>query len=190
MREKLVEYDRFFSHNVIALGRMVGIGVMSREDAISYAVTGPAGRGSGWSCDIRKHQPYSMYSKVDFKEVIRTEGDSYARYMNRLDEIEESLHIIEQLIDNIPEGKTMLMKPAKKIIIPQGLFYSNLETARGVLGVFIASDGVSDKPVRVHMCSPNYNNLWSLDRMARGSRVGDLIAIVSSLDLVIPDIDR
>jgi NADH-quinone oxidoreductase subunit C/D len=95
MREKLAEYDRFFSHNVIALGRMVNIGHLSKENAIAYGVTGPAGRASGWSCDIRKHIPYALYDQVNFKEVIRTEGDSYARYLNRLDEIEQSLCIIE-----------------------------------------------------------------------------------------------
>ena len=141
MREKLVEYDRFFSHNVIALGRMIGIGNMSKEDAISYAVTGPSGRASGWSCDIRKHQPYSLYDKVEFKEIIRTEGDSYARYLNRLDEIEESLHIIEQLIDNIPEGD-VLTKTKAIIKLPVGEYFQRIEACRGEFGVYIESRGL------------------------------------------------
>jgi len=107
MRKRLIDYDHFFSHNVIALGRMVHIGHLSKEDAISYGVTGPAGRASGWSCDVRKYKPYALYDKVEFKEILRTEGDSYARYQNRLDEIEQSLHIIEQLIDNIPPRRDL-----------------------------------------------------------------------------------
>ena len=188
MREKLVEYDRFFSHNVIALGRMVGIGVMSKEDAISYAVTGPAGRGSGWSCDIRKYQPYSMYSKVDFKEVIRTEGDSYARYMNRLDEIEESLHIIEQLIDNIPEGE-ILAKTKAIIKLPEGEYFQRIEACRGEFGVYIESRG--DKtPYRMKFRSPSMALVSAMPLICKNEKISDFIGIGGSMDYVIPDIDR
>jgi len=188
MREKLVEYDRFFSHNVIALGRMVGIGVMSKEDAISYAVTGPAGRGSGWSCDIRKHQPYSMYNKVDFKEVIRTEGDSYARYMNRLDEIEESLHIIEQLIDNIPEGE-VLAKTKAIIKLPEGEYFQRIEACRGEFGVYIESRG--DKtPYRMKFRSPSMALVSAMPLICKNEKISDFIGIGGSMDYVIPDIDR
>ena len=188
MREKLVEYDRFFSHNVIALGRMVGIGVMSKEDAISYAVTGPAGRGSAWSCDIRKHQPYSMYSKVDFKEVIRTEGDSYARYMNRLDEIEESLHIIEQLIDNIPEGE-VLAKTKAIIKLPEGEYFQRIEACRGEFGVYIESRG--DKtPYRMKFRSPSMALVSAMPLICKNEKISDFIGIGGSMDYVIPDIDR
>jgi NADH-quinone oxidoreductase subunit C/D len=188
MREKLVEYDRFFSHNVIALGRMVGIGVMSKEDAISYAVTGPAGRGSGWSCDIRKHQPYSMYSKVDFKEVIRTEGDSYARYMNRLNEIEESLHIIEQLIDNIPEGE-VLAKTKAIIKLPEGEYFQRIEACRGEFGVYIESRG--DKtPYRMKFRSPSMALVSAMPLICKNEKISDFIGIGGSMDYVIPDIDR
>lgn len=188
MREKLVEYDRFFSHNVIALGRMIGIGVMSKEDAISYAVTGPAGRASGWSCDIRKHQPYSMYSKVDFKEVIRTEGDSYARYMNRLDEIEESLHIIEQLIDNIPEGE-VLAKTKAIIKLPEGEYFQRIEACRGEFGVYIESRG--DKtPYRMKFRSPSMALVSAMPLICKNEKISDFIGIGGSMDYVIPDIDR
>ena len=153
MREKLKQYDRFFSHNVIALGRMIGIGKMTKEEAITYAVTGPAGRGSGWSCDIRKHIPYALYDKVEFKEIIRTEGDSYARYLNRLDEIEESLHIIEQLIDNIPEGD-ICAKTKAIIRLPEGEYYQRVEAAKGEFGIYIDSKG--DKtPYRLKFRSPS-----------------------------------
>lgn len=93
-----------FTGNIIAHGRLKGVGILSREDAISFGATGGTGRASGWACDVRKRHPYAMYDKVDFKEVIHTEGDCFARYMVRMEEIVESMNIIEQLIDNIPEG--------------------------------------------------------------------------------------
>jgi NADH-quinone oxidoreductase subunit C/D len=188
MRDKLKEYDRFFSHNVIALGRMIKIGVLSKEDAINYAVTGPAGRGSGWSCDIRKHIPYAMYDKVEFKEVIRTEGDSYARYLNRLDEIEESLHIIEQLIDNIPDGD--ICAKVKPIIrLPEGEYYSRVEACRGEFGVFIESRG--DKfPYRLKFRSPSMALVSAMPLICKNEKISDFIGIGGSMDYVIPDIDR
>jgi NADH-quinone oxidoreductase subunit C/D len=188
MRDKLKEYDRFFSHNVIALGRMIKIGVLSTEDAINYAVTGPAGRGSGWSCDIRKHIPYALYDKVEFKEVIRTEGDSYARYLNRLDEIEQSLHIIEQLIDNIPEGD-ICAKTKAIIRLPEGEFYSRVEACRGEFGVFIESRG--DKfPYRLKFRSPSMALVSAMPLICKNEKISDFIGIGGSMDYVIPDIDR
>lgn len=188
MREKLVEYDRFFTHNVIALGRMIGVGVLSKEDAISYAVTGPAGRGSGWSCDIRKHQPYSLYSKVDFKEIIRTEGDSYARYLNRLDEIEESLYIIEQLIDNIPEGD-VLTKTKAIIKLPEGEYFQRIEACRGEFGVYIESRG-EKTPYRMKFRSPSMALVSAMPLICMNEKISDFIGIGGSMDYVIPDIDR
>ena len=115
MPAKLKEYHTLFTGNVIAQQRMKGVGILSREDAISYGIAGPSGRASGWACDVRKNHPYAMYDKVEFNQVIRTEGDVFARYMVRLDEILESIHIIEQLIDNIPEGDyAVKMKPIIK----------------------------------------------------------------------------
>ena len=188
MREKLVEYDRFFSHNVIALGRMIGIGKMSKEDAISYAVTGPAGRASGWSCDLRKHQPYSLYDKVEFKEIIRTEGDAYARYLNRLDEIEESLHIIEQLIDNIPEGE-ICAKTKAIIRLPEGEYFQRIEAAKGEFGVYIESRG-EKTPYRLKFRSPSMALVSAMPLICKGEKISDFIGIGGSMDYVIPDIDR
>ena len=188
MREKLVEYDDFFSHNAIALGRMVKIGNLTREDAISYAVTGPAGRGSGWSCDVRKHKPYSLYDKVDFSEIIRNEGDSYARYMNRLDEIEESLHIIEQLVDNIPEGE-ILAKVKPIIRLPEGQYFQSVEAGKGEFGVFIESRG-DKNPYRVKFRSPSLAAVSAMPLICRDEKLTDFIGIGGSMDYVIPDIDR
>lgn len=188
MREALKQYHRFFTGNVIARGRMIGIGMMSREDAITWAVTGPAGRGSGWSCDLRKHAPYALYHKVDFREVVRTEGDSFARYMNRLDEIEESCHIIEQLIDNIPEG-AFAAKTKAIIKLPEGQYVQRVEAARGEFGVFIESKG--DKvPYRLKFRSPSMALVSIMPKVCKGEKIADLIGIGGSMDYVIPCIDR
>lgn len=188
MRRRLIEYEKFFTHNVIALGRMKKVGNLSLEDAINYSVTGPAGRGSGWSCDVRKHKPYSLYNKVGFKEIIRTEGDSYARYLNRLDEIDESLHIIEQLIDNIPDGE-ILAKVKPIIRLPEGQYYQSVEAGKGEFSVFIESKG--DKfPYRIKFRSPSLAAVSVMPLISKNEKLTDFIGIGGSMDYVIPDIDR
>ncbi|HMS34554.1 MAG TPA: NADH-quinone oxidoreductase subunit D [Ignavibacteria bacterium] len=187
-KKKLPEYDELLTGNIIFEERTKGIGYLSKEDAISFGVTGPSGRGSGFSCDIRKKQPYSAYDRVDFKEILFTEGDCYARYKVRIAEMWESMHIIEQLIDNIPEGDYKA-KTKAVIKLPPGEYYQRVETARGELGVFIVSDN-KKSPYRVKFRSPGFSNLSALDKMARGCKIADLIATMSTLDLVIPDIDR
>jgi NADH-quinone oxidoreductase subunit D len=187
-RKILPEYDQLLSGNIIFLERSKGIGRLPLEDAVSYGVTGPTGRASGFSCDVRKHEPYSAYDRVKFNEVLRHEGDTYARYMVRIDEMRESMNIIEQLIDNIPEGPfAVKMKPI--IRLPEGEYYQRVETARGELGVFIISDG-NKNPYRVKFRSPNFVNLGALNHISKGFKIADLVAIGGSLDLVIPDIDR
>jgi NADH-quinone oxidoreductase subunit D len=187
-RKILPEYDQLLSGNIIFLERSKGIGRLSLEDAISYAVTGPSGRASGFSCDVRKHDPYSAYDRVKFNEVLRTEGDTYARYMARIEEMRESMNILEQLIDNIPEGPyAVKMKPIIKL--PEGEYYQRVETARGELGVYIISDG-NKNPYRVKFRSPNFVNLGVLNHISKDFKIADLVAIGGSLDLVIPDIDR
>jgi NADH-quinone oxidoreductase subunit D len=187
-RKILPEYDQLLTGNVIFRERSKGIGKLTKEDAISFGVTGPSGRASGFSCDVRKHEPYSAYDRVQFKEILRPEGDTYARYVARIDEMWESMNIIEQLIDNIPEGPYAIkMKPVIKL--PEGEYYQRVETARGELGVFIISDG-NKNPYRVKFRSPNFCNLSVLNHIASGFKIADLVAIGGSLDLIIPDIDR
>ena len=188
MRKMLKEYDSFFSHNVIALGRMIDIGVLEMQDAVSYGVSGVSGRASGWSCDVRKHVPYAMYDKVDFKEIIRTEGDSYARYLNRLDEIEEALHIIEQLIDNIPEGD-FCAKTKAIIKLPEGEFTQRVETSKGDFLVYIDSRG-EKTPYRIKFRSPSMALVSVMPLICKGQKISDFIGIGGSMDYVIPDIDR
>jgi NADH-quinone oxidoreductase subunit D/NADH-quinone oxidoreductase subunit C/D len=187
-RKKLPEYDQLLTGNVIFRERTMNIGRMSLETAISYGVTGPAGRGSGFACDVRKLEPYSAYDRVKFNEIVATEGDTYTRYVCRMKEMWESMDIIEQLIDNIPEGPyAAKMKPVIKL--PEGEYYQRVETARGELGVYVISDG-NKNPYRVKFRSPNFSNLSVLNEIASGFKIADLVAIGGSLDLIIPDIDR
>ena len=173
MRGIIHEYHDVFTGNIIAQSRLKGVGVLSREDAISFGATGGTGRASGWACDVRKRIPYGVYDKVDFKEIVYTEGDSFARYMVRMDEIMESLNIIEQLIDNIPEGS----------------YYAAVEGSRGEFGVYLESRG--DKtPYRLHYRSTGLPLVSVVDTICRGAKIADLIAIGGTLDYVVPDIDR
>jgi len=187
-KAKIHEYDELVTGNIIFQNRMKGIGILSKEDAISYGCTGPVARGSGVACDIRKLYPYGVYDKVQFDEVLETGCDSFARYLVRVKEMYQSINIIEQLIDNIPDGDFQA-KTKAVLKLPKGEFYSRVETARGELGVYIVSEG-GTTPYRIKFRSPGFSNLSALDHMARGSKIGDLMATMGTLDLVIPDIDR
>ncbi len=188
MRRNLKEYHDIFTGNIIARQRLKGIGVLSREDAIAFGATGGTGRASGWACDVRKRMPYAAYDKVQFREIVRTEGDCFARYMVRMDEILESLSIIEQLIDNIPEGPYQeKMKPI--IRVPEGSYYAAVEGSRGEFGVYLESRG--DKtPYRLHYRATGLPLVGTINTITRGAKIADLIAIGGTLDYVVPDIDR
>ncbi len=188
LRPQLKEYHEVFTGNIIARQRMKGVGVLSREDAISFGATGGTGRASGWACDVRKRHPYGVYDKVDFKEIVYREGDCFARYMIRMDEIVESMHIIEQLIDNIPTGDYQVkMKPVIKL--PEGHYYAAVETSRGEFGVYIESRG-DKSPYRMKFRSTGLPLVSCIDTITRGGKIADLIAIGGTLDYIVPDIDR
>lgn len=187
-RKKLPEYDKLLTENIIFQKRMKGIGVLSKEDAISYGASGPVGRASGYSCDVRIHHPYSSYNTVKVNEILRTEGDTFARYLVRIQEMWESMSVIEQLIDDIPEGEFQV-KTNAVIKLPEGEFYQKVETARGELGVYVLSTGTKN-PYRIKFRSPGFSNLSLLNHIAVGGKIGDLVATMATLDLVIPDIDR
>lgn len=189
-KPKLEEYEELVSGNPIFQQRLRNVGILDSETALSIGSTGPVLRASRVPYDLRKIEPYGVYDKVDFNVAIGTVGDCWDRYYVRIEEMRQSLKIVEQLIDNVPEGKFMTRKPAVKLKLPEGRFYSQVETARGVLGFFIVSDGKRDIPYRAHFRTPNFNNLWAITKIAPGGRLGDLVSNLSSLDLVIPDIDR
>ncbi|MEJ7587478.1 MAG: NADH-quinone oxidoreductase subunit D, partial [Ferruginibacter sp.] len=187
-KSKVNEYSELVTGNIIFQNRMKGVGYLSAEDAVSFGCSGPTARGSGVSCDIRKLYPYEVYDQLDFEEILESGGDSFAWYMVRIREMHQSIRIIEQLIDNIPEGEFQA-KTKAVLKLPKGDFYQRIETARGEFGVYIVSEG-GTTPYRIKFRSPGFSNLSALNHMAKGSKLGDLVAMMGTLDLVIPDIDR
>jgi len=187
-KDKVTELEDLVTNNIIFRNRTEGIGILSKEDAISFGCTGPVARASGVDGDIRKRFPYTGYEQLDFEQCLHQAGDSFARYIVRIREMYQSIRIIEQLIDQIPEGDFQA-KTKAVIKLPKGEFYTRVETARGELGVYIISEG-GTTPYRIKYRSPGFSNLSALVHMARGSKIGDLMATMGTLDLVIPDIDR
>lgn len=184
----LKEYDKIFTGNVITQNRMVGVGYLSHDDAIAWSVTGPSGRASGWACDVRKTAPYSIYSELDFEQVVRTEGDSMARFKVRMDEIVQSAKIIEQLIDNIPDGEVCVKVP-KVLKLPVGHWFRTVEGCRGTFGIYLESNGTTN-PYRLKIVPPCLPAAAVVDHITRGNKIADLITIGGSLDYIVPDMDR
>lgn len=187
-REKLPEYDDLLTNNQIFRARMHNVGIISAKDAINYSMSGPSLRASGVAYDVRKADPYCVYDKLDWQVVTRTEGDSLARYLCRLDEIRQSLNIIEQALDMIPEGELNYKTPLKQKV-PAGEVYFHIESARGDVGVYLVSDG-SDKPYRLKWRAPSFINLGAVNEMVKGWKIADIVAIVGSIDVVMGEVDR
>ena len=188
MRKMLKEHHMLFTGNPIARGRMRDVGFLPLEKAVALGITGPAGRASGWANDLRKEEPYAAYGQLDFEQVLRTGGETFDRYIIRLHEIEQSLRIIEQLIDNIPEGG-YAEKTRAVITLPEGDWFQRVENARGQFGVHITSGG-GKTPYRVKFRSPSMVLVGALKEVAPGNKVADLIMLGGSMDYVIPCIDR
>ena len=187
-RARIPEYDELFSTNEIMLVRTRGVAVISGEDAIDYSMSGPSLRASGVNYDVRRADPYSMYDKLEFDVAVRTEGDTLARYLCRVEEIRQSLRIIEQALDMVPAGNpvpktSMAFKP------PAGEVYHHIESSRGDLGVYLISDG-SNKPYRLKWRGPSFMNLSAIGSMIRGWKVADAVAILGSIDIVLGEVDR
>lgn len=188
MPERLKEYHQLVTGNIIFQNRLKGVGVLSKEDAADYGVAGPSGRASGWACDLRKTNPYSIYSELDFEQVVLDGCDSFDRYLVRLKEIEQSCKILEQLVDNIPEGDYCAKVP-KIIKLPEGHWYQEVEACRGIFGVYIDSKG-EKSPYRMKVNGTCLRLAGVVDHLTRGEKIADLITIGGSLDYVVPEIDR
>ena len=188
LRPMVQEYLDVFGDNVITHQRLEGVGPMNLEDCINYAVTGPAGRAAGWHNDVRKNHPYAMYGKVDFEDITLTGADSMARYMVHIQEIYQSLNIIEQLIDNIPEGE-FYIKQKPIIKVPEGQWYFSVEGGAGEFGVYLDSRG-DKSPYRLKMRPMGLTLTGAFDKMLKGQKLADLVATGAAIDFVIPDIDR
>ncbi|MCM1522317.1 MAG: NADH-quinone oxidoreductase subunit C [Muribaculaceae bacterium] len=182
------EYNALFTGNVIARDRMENVGVLSRDKAISWAVSGPNGRASGWACDVRKNFPYAVYDEVEFDEIVLQEGDAMARFKLRVLEMEQSARIIAQLIDNIPEGEFQVKVP-KMLKIPAGHWFRMVEGCRGTFGLYLESDG-GTMPYRLKIAPPCLPAAAVVDLITEGQKIADLITIGGSMDYIVPDIDR
>jgi NADH-quinone oxidoreductase subunit D len=211
--EKIDEYSNLLTGNPIFINRLKGVGLLSAEDAIALGVTGPPLRASGVDFDLRRDMPYSGYEKFDFKVPISTVGDTWARYEVRLIEMRESVKIIQQALDGMPEGP--IKADAPKIVLPDrekmktqmealihhfkivtegfavpaGEVYQGIESPRGQMGYYVVSDGTA-KPYRVHMRNPSFATLQAIETMSKGRLLADLVAVIGSIDIVLGEIDR
>jgi NADH-quinone oxidoreductase subunit D len=210
---RLEEYEALLSRNPIWLRRTQGIGQISAQDAVALGISGPSLRASGVKWDLRKNQPYSSYDKFDFQIPTRPEGDVYARYLVRLEEMRESLKIVRQAMEGLPEGPIKAnaphivlpdresMKTSIEALIyhfkivtegfhpPVGEVYQAIESPRGELGFYIVSNG-SPKPWRCHVRAPSFANLQALPRIIEGRLIADVVACIGSIDIVLGEIDR
>ncbi|MFH1523958.1 MAG: NADH dehydrogenase (quinone) subunit D [Chloroflexota bacterium] len=211
--KRIDQYEALLTRNPLMLDRTYGIGKLTAEECLNFGVTGPMLRASGVKWDLRKDQPYSGYEQYDFEVPTRTEGDVYARYLVRLEEMRQSLRIVEQALDKLPMGSIrsnnhkFVPPPRSEIGVsmealihhfklwtegfnaPKGSIYSAVESPRGELGVYLESDG-GPKPYRIHWRTPSFDNLQSLPAMSKGVLVADLVAIIGSVDIVLGDVDR
>jgi NADH-quinone oxidoreductase subunit D len=211
--EKVDEYENLLTGNPIWMMRTKGVARMTAEDAIALGATGPTLRGSGVDIDLRRDMPYSSYEKFQFKVPVSQEGDVFARYMCRVQELRESTEIVRQALDGMPEGPIKADAPGVvlpdrekmktqmesliyhfKIVtegyrVPAGEAYQCIEAPRGEIGYYVVSDGTS-KPYRVHMRTPSFGNLQGLPKMLEGIMIADSIAALGSMDFVLGDTDR
>jgi NADH-quinone oxidoreductase subunit D len=187
-KQRLPEYDAIMTDNVLFQKRVQGVGILTRETAVDYAVSGPMLRGSGITWDLRKNDPYSIYDRFDFAIPVYDTCDVWARYLVRRKEMEESAKIVEQALAQLPPGEVMAKMP-KTLKPPAGQIYSRNESPRGEIGFYIISDG-SPKPYRYKVRSPAYVNLSALPEMLRGCLIADCVAVLGSVDIVLGEIDR
>ena len=189
IRDRLPMYHKLVGGNVIFRERCEGVGTISRQTALKYGMTGPCLRACGVDYDVRRAEPYGIYDRFDFDIPTETQGDCMARYHVRMREIAESCRIIDQALDGLPEGLIMPAKPKKKFKPPKGEYYFAVESARGHFGMYIVSDG-TDTPFKHKLRTPSFANLSSMPEVLPGTPVADTIAIVGSIDVVMPEIDR
>jgi NADH-quinone oxidoreductase subunit D len=211
--DHIKEYETLLTKNIIWLKRTKGVGIISKEDAISFGVTGPTLRGSGVKYDVRKAFPYSSYDEFDFEIPIGAVGDVYDRYIVRLREMEWSNSIVEQALERLPKGPVLandprITLPPKEDVTrdiaalirqfkivsegfqpPKGEVYASVEASKGELGFYIVSDG-SNRPYRFRIRTPSFANLSALPKMIEGGLIADVISAIGSIDIVLGEVDR
>lgn len=189
LREDIEESDRLLTFNEIFLARLKDVGVISAEDALDYGLTGPCLRACGVSYDVRKAEPYSVYNRFDFDVPVGLDGDCWDRHYVRVQEMYESLRIIEQALEQMPEGNVTSSLGRRLIRPPRGEVYARAENPRGEIGVYLVSDG-TDKPYRVKVRPPSFCNLSAIEHLLKDAWIADSVVILGSLDIVLGEVDR
>ena len=189
MEDTMKDYERFLSKNIIVLERSIGIGVLTKEDAIAYGCSGPVLRASGVNFDVRRANPYSIYDQFDFDVPVFHNGDCYDRYRIRIAEIHQSLKILRQCVDKFPTEGPWRSKE-KPVRLPVGRYYSEIETAKGLYATYVVAATTGEKPYRIHTRGPSFPHIAALNKMVQGHKISDLVTIMATLDPVIPEIDR
>jgi NADH-quinone oxidoreductase subunit D len=189
LETKVAEYEGLLTHNRIWRDRTTGIGVIGGDEAVAIGLSGPALRGSGVPRDVRKDEPYAAYAELDFRVPIGTAGDTYDRYLVRIEEFHQSIRIIRQALDGLPEGP-IIGKVPRLLRPPAGETYHAIESPKGEIGFFIVSDGKSNTPYRFRVRPPSFCNLQALPRLVKGHLVSDVVALIGSIDIVLGEVDR
>jgi NADH-quinone oxidoreductase subunit C/D len=186
---KIDELDVYLTGNEIVRTRGEGVGVLTAEQAVAYSAAGPVLRASGVPYDVRKADPYSIYDRFDFDVAVRPNGDVYDRYLVRMDEIRQSLRILQQAVRDIPDGEIQTGKPQYQVRVPAGEAYGRVENPKGELGYYVVSNG-KPNPWRYHVRAPSFINLTGMEQMCIGQKVADVVAILGSIDIVLGETDR
>ena len=186
---KADEFDRLLSQNEILLSRMKGVRVINADDAVPYSVTGPVLRAAGVPYDVRRAQPYGIYDRFEFDVALRHGGDLYDNYLIRLDEIRQSLRILQQALKQMPEGPIITGKPQYQVRVPAGEAYGRIEAPKGELGFYVISTG-KPNPWRYHVRAPSFINITALEKMCVGQKIADFVVILGVLDIVLGELDR
>ncbi|HSR47523.1 MAG TPA: NADH-quinone oxidoreductase subunit D [Anaerolineales bacterium] len=186
---RIDEIDAFLTNNEIVRNRCIGVGVLTRDQALALSAAGPMLRASGVPYDVRRADPYGIYDRFDFDVPVRSNGDIYDRYLIRIDEMRQSLRILQQAVRDIPDGEIQTGKPQYQVRVPAGESYGRVENPKGELGYYVVSTG-KPNPWRYHVRAPSFINLTGLGLMCRGHKVADVVAILGSIDIVLGEVDR
>ena len=213
MPGRIDEYEQMLNGSPLWDVRLKGIGVLSRDEVINMGLTGPMLRGSGVDWDLRRDMPYGGIEQYDFKVPVQTDGDCYARYLVRMEEMRQSLRIVGQALKNMPDGpfksedRKVSLPPRAELdvsmealihhfklmteglLVPPGMLYHAIESSKGELGYYVVSDGTA-RPYRLHIHGPSFNNLYAIDKMSRGEMLSDIVTNIGSIDIVLGDVDR
>ncbi len=186
---RIDEIDEYLTESEIVRSRTEGVGVLTPDQAIAYSEAGPVLRASGVPYDVRRADPYSIYDRFDFDVAVRYHGDTYDRYLIRIDEVRQSLRILQQAVRDIPEGPIQEGKPQYQVRVPAGEAYGRVEGPKGELGYYVVSNG-KPNPWRYHVRAPSFVNLNAFEAICVGNKIADVVAILGSVDIVLGETDR